>query len=390
MLRPLYKWLLNPRWPLNHVPDSPVVLIVDDTLTNLRFVESMLKTEGFTTLTAQDGATARRLSREKRPDLILLDVIMPDECGFETCAKLKSDPLTADIPIIFLSARNDVSDRVRGLKLGGVDYVSKPVHAEELLARTRVHLRISEVNRALAAQQRARMKELRNAQRAILTQPSDCPDARFGVHYESLEEAGGDIYDVVRIDPDVFGYFVADVSGHGAGAAFLTSAIKALLRQYSGPLYSPEDAMRGIESVMNQMLEEEQYLTASYARLNCRSHQVSVVSAGHPPPIVVTAEGKAHALEISSEPLGVFSSAILHRTDIHLRPGDRFYMYTDGMVESVPGAGRRKGSEELMQSCVRHRSLPVALSVAAIASDLLPPGKSVADDRMLLGVEIPA
>lgn len=69
------------------------------------------------------------------PNLILLDVMMPDETGFETCALLKSDPTTADIPIIFLSALDDVNSKVNGLKLGGVDYISKPVHGEEVLAR---------------------------------------------------------------------------------------------------------------------------------------------------------------------------------------------------------------------------------------------------------------
>jgi len=77
-----------------------------------------------------------------------------------------------------------------------------------------------------------------------------------------------DFYDVVAVDSDVFGYFVADVSGRGASAAFLTSAIKALLRQYTGPMFSPEDTMRGIDAVMRQMLGEEQYLTACYANLN--------------------------------------------------------------------------------------------------------------------------
>ena len=88
---------------------------------------------------------------------------------------------------------------------------------------------------------------------------------------------------MVAVDSDVFGYFVADVSGHGVSAAFLTSAIKALLRQYTGPLFSPEDTMRGLDTVMRQMLGEEQYLTACYANLNRRTGRLSVVSAGHPP-----------------------------------------------------------------------------------------------------------
>ena len=170
---------------------------------------------------------------------------MPGESGFETCAQLKSDPATADIPIIFLSSLDDVKSKVEGLKIGGVDYVAKPVHAEEVLARVRVHLRIRETNRALVAQQRARLNDLRGAQQAMLVRPSDHPEANFAVYFEPLEEAGGDFYDVIPLGAGIFGYFVADISGHGVSAAFLTSALKALLRQYSGPCFRPKTPCAG-------------------------------------------------------------------------------------------------------------------------------------------------
>jgi phosphoserine phosphatase RsbU/P len=260
--------------------EGPAILVVDDTPVNVAVVRQVLATEGFRTLSAYDGPTARSLCRQDAPDLILLDVIMPDEDGFETCARLKSDPATADIPIIFLSALDDVKSKVAGLKAGGVDYVSKPVHGEELLARVRVHLHIRATNHALAAEQSARLEQLRNAQRAILMQPEDCPEAAFGVYFRPLEEAGGDFYDVLQISPGVFGYFVADISGHGVSAGFLTAAVKALLRQYTGRMFSPEDTMDGIGAVMRQILVEEQYLTACYARLNRQTGRLSVVSAG--------------------------------------------------------------------------------------------------------------
>jgi phosphoserine phosphatase RsbU/P len=119
---------------------------------------------------------------------------------------------------------------------------SKPVHGEEVRARVRVHLQIGQNTRASGMPIRARLEEFRNAQQAILVRPEG---ASFAVFYEPLEAAGGDFYNVVTVDSKVFGYFVADVSGHGVSAAFLTSAIKALLRQYTGPLFSAEDTMRG-------------------------------------------------------------------------------------------------------------------------------------------------
>jgi phosphoserine phosphatase RsbU/P len=367
---------------------APTILIVDDTEVNLLLLQSVLDAEGFRTLTAPDGATARALSRAQIPDLILLDVVMPGESGFETCAKLKSDPKTADIPIIFLSAQDDVKSKVRGLKVGGVDYVAKPVHGEEVLARVRVHLRIGENNRALTRLHQSRLEELRNAQQAILVRPENCPEASFAVYYEPLEGAGGDFYDVVAVDSDVFGYFVADVSGHGVSAAFLTSAIKALLRQYTGPLFSPEDTMRGIDTVMRQMLGEEQYLTACYANLNRRTGRLSVVSAGHPPVIIVSGSGKAQTLEMDSDPLGIFSALVIKRKEVQVSAGDRFYLYTDGLIEASPGGGREDGLNRMVAACVLHRAHLLPDAVSRIAADLRSGAAQALDDLLLLAVEV--
>lgn len=367
--------------------DTPTILIVDDTPMNVELVKSVLSAEGFQTLEACDGATASALCLVEQPDLVLLDVVMPGESGFETCARLKSDPATADIPIIFLSALDDVQSKVAGLKVGGVDYIAKPVHGEEVLARVRVHLRIRQTNRAVVREHRARLEQLRDAQQAILVRPENCPEAGFAVYYKPLEEAGGDFYDVVPISGDVFGYFVADISGHGVGAAFLTSAVKALLRQYSGPMFSPEDTMRGVDSVMRQMLGDEQYLTACYARLNRQTKRLSVISAGHPPLILVGASGKAQMVEMDSDPLGVFSSAVLRRKDLRVSKGDRFFIYTDGLIESSPGGGRREGVERLVEACVRHRKTPLAEAAAVIVAELRPDVPAVEDDLLLLAVE---
>jgi phosphoserine phosphatase RsbU/P len=373
-----------------HSLNSPKILIVDDTPMNIELLECVLREEGFLTLAAPDGAAARALSQADRPDLILLDVMMPGETGFETCAKLKSNPATADIPIIFLSALNDVKNKVKGFKVGGVDYISKPVYGEEVLARVRVHLRIGEDNRARAREHQAYLEELRHAQQAILVRPDDCPEASFAVFFEPLEGAGGDFYDVVAVDKDVFGYFVADVSGHGISAAFLTSAIKALLRQYSGPLFSPEDTMRGVDAVMRQMLGDEQYLTACYAHLNRRTGRLSVVSAGHPPLIVVSAAGESQVVEMDSDPLGVFSTLVLQRKDVRVAPGDRFFLYSDGLIESSPGGGRRQGITELVEACIRHRTDPLPGAIQRIASTIRMDGRVVNDDLVLLGVHVTA
>lgn len=365
----------------------PRILIVDDTPMNIALLKAVLEAEGFRTMAASDGPSAREAISRDLPDLVLLDVIMPGESGFETCTKLKSDPRTAEIPVIFLSAQDDVKSKVRGLKIGGVDYISKPVHGEEVLARVRVHLRIREINGAIVREHQARIEEFRDAQQAILVRPEQCPEASFAVFYQPLEAAGGDFYDVMPIDDDVFGYFVADVSGHGVSAAFLTSAIKALLRQYTGPLYSAEDTLRRMNAVMRQMLGEEQYLTACYAQLNRRTRKLSVVSAGHPPLIVVRGD-EARFLEVDSDPLGIFSALVIQRKEVMVTPGDRFYLYTDGIIEAAPGAGRNDGQHRLADLCVRHRTDSLDSAVSSIAADIFPDINRASDDLLLLGIEV--
>jgi sigma-B regulation protein RsbU (phosphoserine phosphatase) len=134
------------------------------------------------------------------------------------------------------------------------------------------------------------------------------------------------------------------------------------------------------------MLGEEQYLTACYARLNRQTHRLSVISAGHPPLILVSRSGTSQTVELDSDPLGIFGGAILQRTDIQVSPGDRFFMYSDGLIESSPGGGRREGLERLVDACVRHPVLPLAESVAAIVDRLVRP--SVEDDLLLLAAEV--
>jgi sigma-B regulation protein RsbU (phosphoserine phosphatase) len=262
------------------------------------------------------------------------------------------------------------------------------VHGEEVLARVRVHLRIRENNRALVRQHRARLEQLRDAQQAILVRPEDCQDANFAVCYKPLEEAGGDFYDVVSLGSDMFAYFVADISGHGVSAAFLTSAVKALLRQYAGPMYSPEDTMRGVDSVMGQMMGEEQYLTACYARLNRQTRRLTVVGAGHPPLVLVNRDGLPRIVELESDPLGMFGAAILQRKDLRVSSGDRFFLYTDGLIEASAGGARRAGLEQLVDACVRHREAPLGESAARIAGELRPAEHAVEDDLLLLAAEV--
>ena len=130
------------------VPPS-TILVVDDSATNLQVVVRTLYGSGHRILVARDGATALEIAQRASPDLVLLDIMMPVMDGFEVCRALKAKPETRDAAVIFMSARGELSDKVSGLELGAVDYITKPIQAEEVMARVAAHLSRQHLERAL-------------------------------------------------------------------------------------------------------------------------------------------------------------------------------------------------------------------------------------------------
>ncbi|HDM10666.1 MAG TPA: hybrid sensor histidine kinase/response regulator [Desulfobacteraceae bacterium] len=146
----------------------PTIMIIDDTLENLRVLEEMLKEAGYGVLAFPRGDLALRAVAKARPDLILLDIMMPGMDGFEVCRVLKSGEDTKHIPVLFISALGSTEDKVKALSLGGVDYVTKPFQYEEVMARVRTHVELQRQRKELAAAYE-KLKVL-EAQREKLTQ----------------------------------------------------------------------------------------------------------------------------------------------------------------------------------------------------------------------------
>lgn len=129
-----------------------VILIVDDTPTNLEILLDFLEDSNFNLAVAEDGESAIEMAQYSIPDLILLDILMPEMDGFETCRRLKSNTATQDIPVIFMTALTEKVDKVKGLNLGAVDYITKPLEHEEVLARINIHLRLRNLTKKLTEQ----------------------------------------------------------------------------------------------------------------------------------------------------------------------------------------------------------------------------------------------
>lgn len=134
---------------------SADIIIADDTPENLTLLRDLLTQEGYRVRPVLQGELALRIARKEPPDLILLDVLMPGLNGYETCERLKADPLTADCPVLFISALDGTSDKVRGFQVGGLDYITKPFRQEEVLARVRTHLALRAAQKMLKAQNTA-------------------------------------------------------------------------------------------------------------------------------------------------------------------------------------------------------------------------------------------
>lgn len=136
------------------------ILVVDDNPTNLDVLSETLTSVGFRVAFAVDGESAIKQVRYRPPELILLDVMMPGIDGFETCQRLKADPFTKDVPVIFTTALTDAENKVKGLSLGAVDYITKPFQQEEVIARVKLHLQLCSLTRTLEEQNRMLRQEI--------------------------------------------------------------------------------------------------------------------------------------------------------------------------------------------------------------------------------------
>ena len=141
---------------------SGKILIVDDHPSNLKLLHTYLKSAGFEVLVAEDGISGIEAVKCSQPELILLDVMMPKLDGFEVCYRLKGDPATRDIPVIFLTALSETVNKLKGFEVGGVDYITQPIEHEELVARVKTHLALRKMRQQLQQQNQALQAEIDN------------------------------------------------------------------------------------------------------------------------------------------------------------------------------------------------------------------------------------
>ena len=368
----------------------PCVLVVDDDPTTLTLLSAMLRQEGFAALCAGTLQQARALAVNGGFDLAILDVNLPDGNGLELCRWLGGQPSATDVPVLMLSAEQDVRTKVAGFESGAVDYVTKPFHRAEVMARVRTHLRLRAAHRSIVELQALKLSQVASAQQALMPQPGKLPGAGFHIHYQPLQEAGGDFCHVALVGEGMHDYVVGDVCGHHVGTAMTTAAIQALLHQNGTSLYSPPEILKTVNRVARTLVHGGRYVTLVYARLNRRTHRLQVASAGHPPAVLQRTDGSTAALWLEGDVIGAFEGADFGSVETPVHPGERIFLFSDALVEGGPegrsGTDWKAGVDRLFRALP-----PIGIGPAEAAAffmeKVLKDGPPT-DDITLMAIEV--
>jgi phosphoserine phosphatase RsbU/P len=326
------------------------ILVVDDTPANLQVLAGMLKDRGYKVRPVPGGKLALQAARREPPDLILLDINMPEMNGYEVCEHLKADDILKGIPVIFISALTEPLDKVKAFAIGGVDYITKPFQMEELHARVETHLKLrrlqielEEYSRHLElARERLKLDlELaREVQRGFLPlRMLEVPGYEFFAHYESAYEIGGDYYDFILLPGQRVGILLGDVAGKGVVAALLMAKLSADAKFCMLTEPDPATALTRLNALMIHSGIADRFVTLVAAVLDPESHTVTLVNAGHPPPLIYHRTTRiveeAIGNEVAGLPLGVLDGFEYASCQISLEPGDSILAFTDGVTEAM-------------------------------------------------------
>jgi sigma-B regulation protein RsbU (phosphoserine phosphatase) len=330
------------------------ILVVDDVVENRDLLVRRLKRLGFSAIDqATNGIEALAAIGDKAYDLVLLDIMMPELDGYGVLDALKKDGRINDLPVVVISALNEIDPVVRCIELGAEDFMFKPFNPTLLKARVLASLEkkaLRDHTREELKRQQIELKEARTLQLSLLPAPfRGAVSGRalsIDVALEPAKEVGGDLVDHFRIGENLIVIELGDVSNKGAGAALMMARTQAMFRALAArpdadELFRvPERAADLVNNALAQGNANCTFVTLLLATYDAATGQFTYVRAGHVPPFHRADNGGVTRLDVLGGPALGFMEGITYRSStVTLSPGDRILIVTDGVTEAQqPGA----------------------------------------------------
>jgi sigma-B regulation protein RsbU (phosphoserine phosphatase) len=344
------------------------LLIVDDNEDNRYTLTRRLQREGYTNLTtANDGQQALDLLQSRPFDLVLLDVMMPGLNGYEVLERMHADKRLRHVPVIMISALDEIDSVIRCIELGAEDYLAKPFNPTLLRARVGASLEkkrlrdevVNALNQVESELKAARQIQLSMVPTEFLVPTPDRPVEVYAT-LEPARRVGGDLYDFFWGEDGRMYFVVADVSDKGAPAALFMARTKTMIRLvatlYRMPDGSSMEPHRIIEKVNEGLsLENQQgmFVTVFLGILDPANSTLSFTNAGHNPPYILRNSDGLSVLDgARGKPLGIRPTFTYRTESRQLAPGDGVFLYTDGITEAL-NLTNELFSEERLEDVLR-------------------------------------
>jgi serine phosphatase RsbU (regulator of sigma subunit) len=330
----------------------PLILIVDDNPEALDIFETRLATLDYEIITASDGETGLAMARREKPDLILLDIMMPIMDGLTVCRLLKSDPAFPFIPIILVTAKSDTKDVVAGLEAGGDEYLTKPVEHAALVARVGSMLRIKALHDKVLEQSAQLRIQLEAATKVQCLFWPEIPEMEAGSHVWAISVpaayVGGDLYDIIKLPDGSWLVYVADVSDKGVPAALIMAALSTKIRSEVTLRSNLQDLIETVNNVMYYLMSGESFFaTIILGRYWPFTGKMQLVNCGHLQPLWITNEGFKELPELKGMSLGLKPDTRYETKEISISPGESLLFFSDGVVEAENESQELYGPDRL-------------------------------------------
>ena len=363
------------------ITDSTVpqrkLLVVDDEPINLQVLANHLTVQEFAVTQTQSGIEALDLlNKGQRFDLIVLDVMMPRLSGYETCQRIRTRFSANELPIILLSAKNQVDDLITGLRVGANDYLTKPITKEELLARIETHLNLKQLsleNLRLGAE----LEVTQKLQQMLLPQAEELrhiDGLDIASHMQPADEVGGDYYDVLKHNGRVK-IGIGDVTGHGLESGVIMLMTQTAVRTLFNS--GETDPVRFLATLNQTVYDNVQRIgtdkNLSLSLLDVEPGEVKL-SGQHEELIVVRHNGAVEIIDTTDLgfPIGLDQEIVqfIGQKAIHLQTGDGVVLFTDGITEAENPAREQYGLDRLCATLSRHWLQPAEAIKEAVIADV--------------------